>query len=381
MNKVKLGFIGCGWWATVNHMPHLKQRADVEFTAVCGLDEAVLAKAHALFGFRYTTTDYRDLLRQDLDAVIVTSPHRLHFEHAKAALERGLHVMCEKPMALHAYEAWELVNTARAHDRVLLVPYGWNYKPFVQMAKQWVDEGGIGTIEYVVCQMASPTKDFFAGRGGVPASWKPTIAKPDLSTWQVKDFGGGYGHGQVTHSAALLFWLTGLRAREVTCRVGSPHSGVDMYDAAIVQFTNGALGVVSGAATLPDNDKFQIDLRVFGTKGVLLVDFERERLELRAHDGNHRSYAVPEGEGAYSCEKPPHVFIDLVRGSGRNDSSGEVAARSVELIDAMHCSADTGKPVRCEVLAAARHGVGTTGVKRRISKRQPGPSGRGRKQR
>src|SRR5262249_17138950 len=96
-------------------------------------------------------------------------------------------------------------------------------------------------------QMASPTKDLFAGRGGGPAGWKPTITNPDLSTWQVKDFGGGYG--QVTHSAALLFWLTGLRAQEVTCRVSSPHPDVDMYDAAIVRFTNGALGVVSGAAT------------------------------------------------------------------------------------------------------------------------------------
>jgi predicted dehydrogenase len=64
--------------------------------------------------------------------VIVASPHTLHFEHAYAALEPKLPVMCEKPMTTRAGNARQLVQTAAAKGVQLLVPYGWYYKPFVQ---------------------------------------------------------------------------------------------------------------------------------------------------------------------------------------------------------------------------------------------------------
>ncbi len=331
--KIRLGFIGAGWWATTNHIPILAKREDVELVAVCRLGRDVLQRVKEEFGFAFATENYRELLEQDLDGVVISSPHRFHYEHAKAALERGLHVMCEKPMALHAAEAWALVEEAQARNLQLLVPYGWHYKPF------------IGQVEYVMCHMASPTKDFFSGGGSVPTQWEPTLAKPDLTTWQVKSYGGGYAHGQITHSSALMFWLTGLRAEQVSALMTAPNSQVDMYDAASVRFTSGAIGVVSGAATLPDNDKFQVDVRIFGNEGVLLLDVERERLEVRRHNGQHIHFDIPPGEGAYSCEGPPNRFIELIHGHGSNDSSGEVAARSVELIEAMHESAKLdGKP-------------------------------------
>jgi predicted dehydrogenase len=115
-----------------------------------------------------------------------------------------------------------------------------------------------------------------------------------------------------------------------------------LYDAATVVFDNASIGVISGAGTLPDDDKFQVDLRIFGDRGTLLLDVERERLALRRHDGRHQRFDVPEGQGAYSCEIPPVRFVELIQGCGINSSPGEVAARSVELIDAMYRSAAQG---------------------------------------
>ncbi len=342
MKKIRVGFIGAGWWATTNHMPLLAQRDDVKLAAVCRPDLEVLETVKERFGFPFATEDYQELLEQDLDGVIISSPHYLHYEHARAALERGFHVMCEKPMTLHAAQAWELVALAHEHKAHLLVPYGWNYKPFTVQAKQFIDDGLIGKIEFAQCQMASPTRDFFSGGGSVPTQWTPSLVEPDPRTWQVRENGGGYAHGQITHASALLFWLTQLRAAQVTALMTAPRSGVDMYDAAIVAFDEGAIGVVSGAATLPDNNKFQIDLRIFGDQGVLLLDVERERLEVRRHDGQQWHIDVPAGEGAYSCEEPPNCFIELIQGYGTNNSPGTVAARSVELIDAMHASAAQG---------------------------------------
>lgn len=347
MDKVRIGFIGAGWWATANHMPVLARRDDVEMAGVCRLGAEMPQAVKEKFNFPFATEDYHELLEQDLDGVVVTSPHHLHYEHARAALLSGRHVMCEKPMTLKAEQAWELVNLAKERNLHLLIPYGWHYKPYIQQAKQLMEEGLVGNIEYVLCHMASPTKELFGGSGQAPEQPVETFTQPEPSTWQVKEHGGGYAHGQITHSSGLMFWLTGLRAKEVTARMSSVNASVDMYDAATVTFDNGAIGVVSGAATLPPDVKFQLDVRVFGSEGVLTLDVDRERLDLFRHDGKHRKISVEPGAGDYSCEGPPNRFVELIKGEGRNDSPGEVGARSVELLDAMFESvAEGGVPVR-----------------------------------
>jgi len=347
MDKVRIGFIGAGWWATTNHMPILAQREDVEMAGVCRLGPDMLQAVKEKFNFPFATEDYHELLEQELDGVVVSSPHYLHFEHAKAALLSGRHVMVEKPMTLVADQAWELVRLAKERNLQLIIPYGWHYKPIVQKAKRLMEEGVVGDIEYVLCHMASPSKDLFGGSGVAPDARVP-FTKPDPATWQVKANGGGYAHGQITHSSGLMFWLTGLRAKEVCARMSnSQRSGVDMYDAASVGFDNGVIGVVSGAATLPDDAKFQVDIRIFGSDGVLNLDLERERLDLLRHDGKNQRIPTQPGEGAYDCDGPPNRFVELIKGEGTNDSPGEVGARSVELIDAMFDSVSEGNvPVR-----------------------------------
>lgn len=347
MTRVRLGFIGAGWWATTNHMPLLAGRDDVEMVGVASLGREMLLKVQDMFGFKYIMEDYHELLELELDGVVVSTPHYLHYEHAKAALIKGKHVLTEKPFTLRAWEGWDLVRTATSQGKEILIPYGWNYRPFTRQAKALMDAGVIGRIEYVLCHMASPTKGLFGGGGTVFTGWEPTIAEADPRTWQDPQRGGGYAHGQITHSSALLFWLTGQRAAEVSARMSYPNSRVDMYDAAHIAFDDGSIGTISGAATLPERDAFQLDIRIFGAEGALLLDVERERLEVRRHDGHHQHYDVPSGEGAYTCTEPPHRFVEVIKGVGRNDSSGEVGAKTVELIEAMHESTRCGGlPVR-----------------------------------
>jgi predicted dehydrogenase len=347
MAKVRLGFIGAGWWATTNHMPLLSKRSDVEMYGVASLGQDMLAKVKDMFGFQFVTEDYHELLEHRLDGVIVSTPHYLHYEHAKAAVEKGFHVLCEKPMVLHAAEAWELVNIAKSKGVEILIPYGWNYKPFTRQAKKFIEGGAVGNIEYVLCHMASPTKALFGGGVSRFEHWLPTLAEPDPRTWQDPEKGGGYAHGQITHSSGLLFWLTNLRASEVAARMTSPNSEVDMYDAASVVFESGAIGSFSGAATLPEGDLYQVDLRIFGDEGVVLLDVERERLEVRRHDKKHQHFDIPAGEGAYLCDEPPNRFVDVILGKGINDSPGEVGAKTVELIEAMIRSAkNSGYPTK-----------------------------------
>jgi predicted dehydrogenase len=348
MDKVRVGVIGAGWWATTNHIPELKKRGDVELVSVCRLGQDLLQKIKDEFGFAHATEDYHELVNLGLDAVIVSSPHYLHYDHAKAALEKGLHVMIEKPMTLDKDQAWELVRIAKEKNLHLIIPYGWNYKKFTQEAKRLLDSGLIGETEYVLCHMASPLRDFLGGTGGtseMPDEWKPSLSAPEPSTWQVKENGGGYAHGQITHSSGLMFWLTGLRAAEVSCRMTAPNSKVDLYDSATVVFENGALGTISGSATVAAGQSYQVDIRVFGTKGTLMLDVEgkRERMSVNEYNGNAHTIEITPGEGDYDCFVPPHRLIELVRGlSVVNQSPGDVGARSVEMLTAMFRSSNQG---------------------------------------
>jgi predicted dehydrogenase len=350
--KARLGFIGAGWWATANHMPLLRQRDDVEFVAVCRLGRDELRIVQEKFGFAFATESAEELVNYPgLDAVIVSSPHTKHYEHARLALERGLHVLCEKPLCTRGAEARELVRLAREKQLHLLVPYGWHYKPFIQTAKQWMDQGAVGRIQYVLCHMASPIRTLLQGQGFAADSTSGQagglLFQPDPKTWADPQVaGGGYGHAQLSHSTGLLFWLTGLMPQSVYALMSAPDARVDLYDAISVRFADGAIGTVSGAGTVPPsgNPLYQVDLRIFGSDGLLMLDCERARLELRRHDGRVERLDLAPDAGAYSCEGPPHNFVDLVLGKTHiNHAPGEAAMRSVLLLDAAYRSAASGQ--------------------------------------
>jgi predicted dehydrogenase len=353
--KARLGFIGAGWWATANYMPLLATRDDVELAAVCRLGAAELHRVKEHFGFPFATQDAAELVRQPgLDGVVVASPHTLHFEHARLALEAGLHVMCDKPMCTRGEDARTLVRLAADRGLHLLVPHGWHYKPFVQQAKTWLDAGRIGQVQFALCHMASPIRDLLEGKkfltGDNTGQAGGVLFEPDPATWaDPRVAGGGYGHAQLSHSTGMLCHLTGLMPAEVHAFMAAPGAKVDLYDALSVRFEGGAIGTVSGAGTVPPGGitGYQVDLRLFGSEGMLLLDCERARLELRRHDGASDRLELSPGDGAYSCEGPPANFVDLMLGKTTiNHSPGEAAMRSVLLLDAAYRSAASGRVER-----------------------------------
>ena len=133
--------------------------------------------------------------------------------------------------------------------------------------------------------------------------------RPPPSTWADPRRAGGYGWGQLVHALGLMFRIADLEPSHVFAAAGKSPAGVDYYDAAVVQFTNGATAAVSGAATVPKHRGFQIDLRLFGSEGMLVLDIERERLEVRRRDGRDTIVEMPPGSGAYECEKPLNTLV------------------------------------------------------------------------
>src|SRR5579863_3714773 len=156
MAKLRLGVIGAGSWAISSHLPNFAKRSDeVEFVGVSRLGTEMLAKIKDRWGFAVASENYLDVVEAGMDICLVASPHGLHYEHTKAALEAGAHVLCEKPFTVQPAHAWELVELADSKGLHLVLSYGWNYRPAMRDAKHLMDERGIGEIEQSAVQMAS----------------------------------------------------------------------------------------------------------------------------------------------------------------------------------------------------------------------------------
>jgi predicted dehydrogenase len=341
---LRAAVIGAGWFAAQNHIPVLARRPDIVLDGVCRLGAEPLERVRSHFGFAFASEDFQDLLARRPDVVVVASPHDLHFPHARAALEAGAHVLVEKPMTLDPAQAWDLVRIAARAGRHLVVANGYHYLPGLDRVRAAVSR--VGHIEHVSCQFASATRPVFSGNVGFER-WRTTFFRPDISTWQDPGRGGGFAYGQLSHSVALMLWLTGLRAQQVGGCTWT-ENGIDLHDAAAIRFDGGAIGSLAGAAAVPENRRARLRLCISGAEGILDLDVDLDRCILERHDGAVETIPAPQGGWHYDCEGPVNRLVDLAQGRGENLSPPEIGARTVELIAAMlQSAAACGAPVAC----------------------------------
>lgn len=339
-SPLNVAVIGAGWWAVENHLPVLASRPDVEILAVCRKGAAEAQAVAERFGVPVATEDHELLPWDELDAVVVSSPHGLHHEHTMAALGRGLHVMCEKPLAITAADAFDMVTRAADQGLVLLVPHGWQFLPQAATARQWIREGQIGRLEHVVAQMASPARGLFSGEeDSIPGAESP----PEPSTWVGEE--GGYAYGQLSHLYSLVFWLTGLIPEQVMGAVSPGPAGSDLYDAFLSTTRQGPLISVSGGAGVPTSQRHHMEVRVFGAEGVVIVDLERDRIEVVREDGKDYAFPLMRGATLYPGTLPVHGFCDLALGQSGAINHGDpvASALGIAVIEAALLSAQTGR--------------------------------------
>lgn len=346
MSKLRVGVIGAGSWAVASHLPNFAARGEeVELVAVARKGPELLEKIRSDFGFQLGSEDYRDVLDAGVDACLVASPSGLHFEHAKAAMEAGAHVLVEKPFTIDPAQAWELVEVAERTGRHLVVAFGWNYKPMVREIRALMDEHGIGAIEQCTIQMASATRELLSNTGSYPGAAPETV--PEQATWTDPAVsGGGYGQAQLSHALGLGLWLTGLRGEQAFALMSAPlDAPVELHDAISVRYEGGAVGTVAGGSCHvgAGDNKHQLAVRAIGSEGQLHVDVEREIAWLWRNDGYEARVEIAPDGGAYDCDGPADALVDLALGKQvLNASPGELAARTVELLDAAYRSARSG---------------------------------------
>jgi len=149
MKKCKIGIIGTGQVAGMVHLPTLKSYECADLVAICGRNPQRTAELADKYGIRETYADYRTMIEQsDLDAVVIATPPDMHYPMAISALERGLHVMCEKPLAMDATQAEELYRKAEQAQVKHMVFFTYRWLPHHRYFYRLIAEGKIGRPLY-----------------------------------------------------------------------------------------------------------------------------------------------------------------------------------------------------------------------------------------
>ncbi len=152
MSRLRLGLVGAGYWGE-KLLRVFGELDGVRVQAVCDADPQRLA---AVATRADTVTQLEELLRRDdVDAVLVATPPSSHYQLARQALDAGKHCWVEKPLAMRATEARELVESARRRGLTLFVDETFLYDPLLQRAKQWIDAGRLGELLHLSFQRLS----------------------------------------------------------------------------------------------------------------------------------------------------------------------------------------------------------------------------------
>ena len=346
MSKVRAGFIGAGSWAAMAHLPAISKRDEVEIVAICRKGDALLMKLAAQYGASVATENYEDVTNLGLDIVVVSSPTGLHHEHAKAALNSGAHVLCEKPMTITAVDAWDLVDTAKKNNRELLLSFGWNYQPIIQDMYLQLLKKGIGLLESMSIQMASQTRELLSNTGAYPDASPEQI--PEQSTWtNPMVSGGGYGQAQLTHALGIAFRLFPVRVTEAMAFMSAPlNAPVELHDAVIYRFEGGGIGTMSGASAHfgANNNVHEVVIHAVGSEGQFIIDLNRAYVYIYYADGTTYRPKITPDAGRYIFFGPAIALVDVALGKKEaNMAPGELGALTVEALELAYKSASLGE--------------------------------------
>ena len=349
----RIGVVGAGWWSTRAHLPAIVTNPDAELAAIAERVDSKRERAASAFGPAAAYPDHRQMLEnEDLDGVVIAVPHTAHFEVAMDALAAGAHLMLEKPMTVESRHAARLLEESSGRGLEIVVGYPYHFNQQVLTARDWIAAGEIGELLYVHSLFASIVWDLFRGDVDLVAdavgftitpTGTDTYGDPALS-------GGGQAIVQITHSAALLLFMTGLAPAEVFAFMENKGLRVDLVDALAVRFEGGCIGTIDSTGSTVRTQEELLEYRIYGTGGHIWLDLSTSELGLYRADGSVvRNPADPKPAGprayaeAYPEDAPVNNLVDVILGRDQNRSPAELGAAVVRLLEAAYESARTGR--------------------------------------
>jgi len=330
---LRIGLVGVGAAAQVNHIPALRKIEDLELVALCDRDPEKVARVAQKFQIPRSYTRFEELLSDDeVHAIDICTPNFLHAPMAMAALEAGKHVLCERPLARSAEEAGAMVKAAKKNDRMLMCAVQHRFREDAQLLRKFVQNGDLG--------------DIFLAKAG----WLRQRTEWDSDEWRRlrREAGGGVVLDLGFQMLDQALWIMGApKVESVTASVHRRTKGEGEDSAtAFLRLTSGAtLSLELTRGLLMERDFAYLNL--FGTGGAALLN------PLRIHKGMHGTLVnvtptmpTPGNQFKQSVEAQIAHFAESLRKTGRPMGSAEEILPVMELMDAIYRSAEQGKEVR-----------------------------------
>ncbi|MGL6183322.1 MAG: Gfo/Idh/MocA family protein [Aestuariivirga sp.] len=308
--RIRLGMVGGGQGAFIGAVHRLAARMDDHYDFVAGALSAEAKKAKASgeelgLAAERIYTDFKEMAKSEagrkdgIEAVAIVTPNHMHVPAAMAFIEHGIHVICDKPLALSLREAKALEKLlARKKNVIFALTHNYSGYPMIRQAKAMVAAGELGEIRVV--------------QGEYPQDWLTTALEKTgqkQAAWRTdpKRSGAGGCIGDIgTHTYQLMCEVSGLKAEELSADLSSFVKGRVLDDNAnvMLRFKGGAKGMLWASQVAPGNEN-GLKIRVYGTKGGL---------EWKQEDPNQLWY-TPYGE--------PKRLITR-GGAGSNAAAGRV---------------------------------------------------------
>jgi predicted dehydrogenase len=262
---IRIAVVGLGKMG-LSHLAIVKAHPDVELAAVCDASGYVLGVLKKYTGVA-TYSDYERMLREaDLDAVLIATPSRTHASMVRAALDRGLHVFCEKPFTLQTSDAEELTALAGNKGLVTQVGYHNRFVGTFAEVKKLLDAGAIGDVTHVLGE-----------------AYGPVVLKAKGGTWRSrKDEGGGALYDYAAHPLNLVNWYLGEPAGVGGTVLNSIFSHeIDDEVHGTLLYEGGASARISVNWSDESYRKMTTRITIWGTEGRIVADRQECQVYLR----------------------------------------------------------------------------------------------------
>lgn len=351
---VRLGIVGVGNMGNF-HARYLQEGKikGAELVAVADVDPAKLQP----FAKLKTFTDSRQLIRsRAVDAVLIATPHYDHTTIGIDALQQGLHVLVEKPIAVHKADAERMIAAYRKRPKksqVFSAMFNQRTDPHYRRTRDLIQRGELGDIKRVVWIINDWFRpEFYYKSGGWRATWRGE--------------GGGVLLNQCPHNLDLLQWLCGMPERvRAFCHLGKYHD-IEVEDdvTAYLEYANGATGVfITATGEAPGTNRLEIT----GDRGKIVIEGGKvswTRTEQSVAEFNKTTkamFAAPEtwnvdipvnGKGGQHQEIMQN-FVDAIRDGAPLLAPAIEGINAVELACAMLYSSATSKTVELPLNSAA----------------------------
>ena len=341
---LKVGVIGLGMGK--NHLRSFADHPEAVPAAICDVDESRLAQYAEEYGVKETYTDANEMFaKAGLDAVSIAVPNAYHAPLTIQAFEHGLHVLCEKPMAMTVAEAESMNAAAQKAGKTMMINFSFRFSEMSYALKEQVEAGVVG--------------DIYFGR----TVWHRRRGMPKFGGWfGIKELsGGGPLIDLGVHRLDLALWLMGYP--EPTVVSGSAYNVIakrkaleenkefDVEDLAcgMIKFANGATLILEASWALNIQEKEHMVTTLYGDKGGLVQRNLEQGYTFEAEVYTEEGGALFTKRLDRTTRPVPssyHEFINSILEGRPPVATGEEGIKVMKILEGIYTSAKTGQEVR-----------------------------------